>query len=143
MTSLGTVQFLTIHCTATPMGRNDSAQAIEAMDIKRFGQKSYHLIVELDGTVHRSLEDTELGAHVGGHNHHNIGMSYVGGMDAGLLRPKDTRTDLQKRAMLAQVKAYMEKYPGIKVLGHRDWAGVAKACPSFDVRAWLKQEGVI
>jgi N-acetyl-anhydromuramyl-L-alanine amidase AmpD len=141
--SLGTVQFLTIHCAATPEGRNDSAEKIEQMDIQRFKQKSYHIIVELDGTIHRSLTDDQLGAHVGGHNHHNVGVCYVGGMDAGMLRPKDTRTEMQKRALLSVVKDYMSRYPGIVVRGHREWPGVAKACPSFDVRAWLKQEGVL
>ena len=137
------ITHLTIHCAATPEGRNDSAEAIERMDIQRFGQKSYHWVFELDGTAHQSLADNVRGAHVGKHNSGNIGFCYVGGMDAGMIRPKDTRTEMQKRAMLAKVKEYMAKYPGIKVLGHRDWPGVAKACPSFDVRAWLKQEGVL
>ena len=135
---LGRVTHLTIHCAATPEGRNDSAQAIEAMDIGRkdIGRPAYHLIVTLDGAVHRSYPDTVLGAHVGGHNTGNIGVCYVGGVDRQA-RPKDTRTPAQRVALRAIVAEYRAKYPGIVVLGHRDWPGVAKACPSFDVKTQL------
>jgi hypothetical protein len=33
------------------------------------------------------------------------------------------------------------RIPGLIVRGHRDWPGVAKACPSFDVAAWLDGQG--
>ena len=140
MTSpLGPVTHLTIHCTATPEGRDNSAAEVTRWDIERFGQPSYHFVVELDGTVVNTLPITQKGAHTGGHNTGNIGVSYVGGtssLNAGGV-PKDTRTAEQKlalRKIVAQMKA---KYPGLIVLGHRDWPGVTKACPSFDVRTSL------
>lgn len=135
--SLGPITHLTIHCAATPEGRDVKAEAIEQWDIAKFRQKSYHLIVELDGTQHRSLEDDQLGAHVAKHNHGNIGVCYVGGVDIHG-NPKDTRTPAQKLALKDIVGHYQTLYPGIIVLGHRDWPQVAKACPSFDVRAWLR-----
>ena len=55
--------------------------------------------------------------------------------------PKDTRTAAQKEAMLGLVRMYKTRYPGIIILGHHDWPGVSKACPSFDVGAWLKELG--
>lgn len=128
---------LTIHCAATPEGRNVTAASIEQWDIQKFGQKSYHWIVLLDGTKHRSLEDNVRGAHVGGHNTGNIGVCYVGGMDAAMAHPKDTRTAAQKAALREIVAEYRAKYPGIHVRGHRDWPGVAKACPSFNVATEL------
>jgi N-acetyl-anhydromuramyl-L-alanine amidase AmpD len=135
------IRFLTIHCAATPEGRNVSAEQVEQWDVARFNQPSYHWIIELDGHTHRSLQDDVLGAHVAHQNSHNIGICFVGGCDIHMA-PKDTRTPLQRQAMLALVKSYMDRYPGIKVLGHRDWPGVHKACPSFDVGAWLKSEGL-
>lgn len=126
------IEWLTIHCAATPEGRDVSAASIEAWDRQKFGQKSYHWIVLLDGTKHRSLPDDRRGAHVGGHNTGNIGICYVGGMDEKNRVPKDTRTPAQKAALREIVAEYRAKYPGIDVLGHRDWPGVAKACPSFD-----------
>ena len=135
---LGPIRFLTIHCAATPEGRDVKPETIEQWDIAKFGQKSYHWIIQLDGTAHRSLDDQIKGAHVGKNNTGNIGVCYVGGMDAHMAAPKDTRTAAQKVAMATLVRRYQEDHPGIKVLGHRDWPGVTKACPSFDCKAWLK-----
>jgi N-acetyl-anhydromuramyl-L-alanine amidase AmpD len=135
---LGPIQFLTVHCAATPEGRDVRPETVEQWDIAKFGQKSYHWIIPLDGEPHRSLRDDQRGAHVGGHNTGNIGVCYVGGCDANM-NAKDTRTDAQKKSLLSLIRTYQERYPGIVVRGHRDWPGVTKACPSFDVTAWLKE----
>jgi len=137
MTPLGPVQFITIHCAATPEGRDVKAATISQWDIARFGQVSYHWVVELDGSKHNTLADDKLGAHVGGHNHGNIGICYVGGVSADNATPKDTRTDAQKQALRDLVAHYKGLYPNAILRGHRDWPGVAKACPSFDVSTAL------
>lgn len=134
------ILYLTIHCTATPEGRDNSAAEVKSWDIARFGQPSYHIVIELDGTAVRQLEDAQRGAHVAGHNTGNIGISYVGGtesLNAGG-KPKDTRTPAQKTTLKRLVCEYQTNYPGIVVRGHRDWPDVQKACPSFDVSAWIK-----
>lgn len=131
------ITHLTIHCAATPEGRDVSADTISQWDIAKFGQVSYHHVVTRDGADHRTLPDDRKGAHVGGHNTGNIGVCYVGGMDAANAHPKDTRTDAQKATLRKIVADYKAKYPGIKVLGHRDWPDVKKACPSFDVATQL------
>lgn len=141
MTALGPIRWLTIHCAATPEGRDVKAETVEQWDIARFGIKSYHWIIELDGKQHRSLEDDVKGAHVGGHNSGNIGICYVGGVDAAG-NPKDTRTPAQNAALRDLVGHYKTLYPNIIVLGHRDWPDVHKACPSFPVRTWLVGEGL-
>jgi N-acetylmuramoyl-L-alanine amidase len=135
------IEWLTIHCAATPEGRNVSAAQIEQWDRARFNQPSYHWVIELDGYCHRSLHDEVRGAHVGGHNTGNIGICYVGGCDAKM-HAKDTRTQAQKEAMLNLCKNYRLKYPGIRILGHRDWPNVKKDCPSFSVEEWLIEEGL-
>ena len=132
------IRYLTIHCAATPEGRDVKAATIDDWDRAKFGQVSYHGVIELDGTYVVGLPDTKKGAHVGGKNTGNIGICYVGGMDKQMKKPKDTRTDAQKATMRRIVIQYRAKYPGIVVRGHRDWPGVAKACPSFDVAEWLK-----
>jgi N-acetylmuramoyl-L-alanine amidase len=133
------IKFLTIHCAATPEGRHHSAAEISAWDVAKFGQVSYHFVIELGGKYVRTLPDSKIGAHVGGKNTGNIGICYVGGVDkAG--QPKDTRTEAQKKAMLTLVRTYKARYPGIVIRGHRDWPGVKKACPSFSVHDWLEGE---
>jgi N-acetyl-anhydromuramyl-L-alanine amidase AmpD len=135
------IKYLTIHCAATPEGRDVRADTISAWDIAKFGQVSYHHVIELDGDAVRTLADDRKGAHVGGANTGNIGICYVGGVDAAG-NPKDTRTLAQNATLRRLVAEYRKLWPGIAVRGHRDWPGVKKACPSFDVAAWLKAEGL-
>lgn len=133
------IKYLTVHCTATPEGRANTAAEVTSWDIARFHQPSYHWVIELDGHAVRTLNDDQLGAHTGGHNTGNIGISYVGGtesLNAGGA-PKDTRTPAQKATLKRLIEQYQTEYPGIVVRGHRDWLGVHKACPSFDVSAWM------
>jgi N-acetyl-anhydromuramyl-L-alanine amidase AmpD len=151
--ALGPVRFLTIHCAATPEGRHVSHQQITEWDKAKFGQTSYHWVVEIDGSMHRTLRDDQKGAHVGGANTGNIGICYVGGVEKNGKTPKDTRTDLQKKTLLTLVRTYKERYPGIIIRGHRDWSPDLdrdgkiephewiKNCPCFDVTDWLKETG--
>lgn len=132
------IKYLTIHCAATPEGRNNTAAEVTSWDIARFGQPSYHHVVELSGNEVQTLQDDQLGAHVAGHNTGNIGICYVGGEDVAE-NPKDTRTSAQKVTLKRLVEEYQIKYPGIVVKGHRDWPNVHKACPSFDVSEWMKE----
>ncbi len=132
------IKFLTIHCAATPEGRDVSHAAITAWDKEKFGQTSYHWVVELDGSRHRTLLDSQRGAHTGGANTGNVGICYIGGMSKDMGAPKDTRTAAQKESLRTLIRTYQDRYPGIVVRGHRDWPGVKKACPSFDVGAWVK-----
>ena len=135
---------VTIHCTATPEGRDNTAAEIVAIGKARFGQASYHHIFELDGDDVQALKYDQRGAHVANGNTGNIGLSYVGGtetLNAGG-KPKDTRTLSQKKSMEKRLRKIIEVYPNIKIKGHRDWPGVNKACPSFDVKSWLKEIGL-
>lgn len=131
------IKFLTIHCAATPEGRDVKAATIDQWDIAKFGQVSYHWVVELDGSAVRGLRDDQRGAHVGKNNTGNIGICYVGGCDKNM-NPKDTRTFEQKTQLRTLIRTYQARYPGIVVRGHNEWPGVTKACPSFDVSKWLE-----
>lgn len=137
MQPLGPIKYLTIHCAATPEGRDVGAAEISKWDIAKFGQVSYHYVITLDGHIHATLPDTMKGAHVGGRNTGNVGVCYVGGVDK-VGKPKDTRTAEQRAALRELVQRYQHDHPGIIVRGHRDWPNVAKACPSFDAGAWIK-----
>ena len=137
---IGPIKFLTIHCAATPEGRLVTAAQISEWGRAKFGQTSYHWVVELNGTMHRTLLDTQKGAHVGRANTGNIGICYIGGVDRSM-KPKDTRNEAQNKTLLTLVRTYKERYPGITIRGHRDWPGTNKACPSFSVSSWLKEVG--
>jgi N-acetylmuramoyl-L-alanine amidase len=70
---------------------------------------------------------------VKGHNANSLHVSYIGGVDANG-KPTDNRTPEQKATLRLVLKAWREKYPTAKIQGHRDFPGVAKACPSFQAR---------
>ena len=132
--------FITIHCTATPEGRPNTVEEVTAWDIARFGQPSYHYVIELDGSVHQSLRHNQKGAHTAGRNTKNIGISYVGGtttMNSGA-KPKDTRTPEQKKALRELVSKLRALRPKALVFGHNEWPNVNKACPSFSVAKEIK-----
>lgn len=143
------IKFITIHCAATPEGRDVKTPSITAWDKAKFGQTSYHWVVELDGTKVRTLPDTTKGAHVGKHNTGNIGICYIGGVAQDGKTVKDTRTAAQKKSLRELVVEYKTKYPGVKIMGHRDWSPDKngdgkitpnewlKGCPSFDVATEL------
>lgn len=135
------IQFVTLHCAATPEGRAFKAADVTRWDIERFGQPSYHWVIELDGTVTQTLRENQRGAHVGGHNTGNLGICYVGGVDAEQ-HPKDTRTAAQKQAMKVLLREIIARHPAVKIRGHRDWLGVHKDCPSFCAKDWLNSVGL-
>lgn len=121
------------HCTATPEGREVSVATIRKWHTDQ-GWKDigYHYVVHLDGTIEAGRPESQVGSHVAGHNTGSLGVVYVGGTDKSG-KPKDTRTEAQKAALIDLNKALIRKYPAIKkIAGHNDYTN-AKACPSFKV----------
>lgn len=121
-----------IHCTATPEGRHHTAAEVRQWHIKGNGWRDigYHYLIQLDGTRETGRPIETAGAHVRGHNADSIGVVYVGGCDAAM-KPKDTRTDAQKAALLCLLRELRGKYPNATVHGHNEF-DKGKACPSFD-----------
>lgn len=78
---------------------------------------------------------------VAGHNANSIHISYIGGID-GKGNAIDNRTPSQIQAQIELLKKYKVMFPGAVILGHRDFVGVSKKCPSFDVKEWLKCVGL-
>lgn len=121
-----------VHCSATREGMDFTAADIRRWHRDRgFTDIGYHYVVRLDGTVERGRDERTAGAHAFGHNSNSIGICYVGGLDAAG-KPHDTRTDRQKTALANLLRALRKRYPGARIIGHRDVA--AKACPCFDAK---------
>ena len=132
------IKYIVVHCTAT-----QPEAKIE--DIKRYWKENlgwrnpgYHYILERDGTVTQLLPEEEIANGVKGFNESSVHMSYIGGVDRKN-NPCDNRSQAQVHAIFDLIVELTERYPGAVVQGHRDFPGVAKACPSFDVKTWLKE----
>lgn len=162
------LQYLVLHCTATPEGREVTAADIRRMHLspvsmggRGWKQVGYTDIIHLDGTVERLVDNNE-DANVDpweitngakGYNSVSRHVVYAGGLDR-FKKPKDTRTPAQLKAMEAYVKDFHKRFPGVRIIGHRDLSpdrngnGIIesfewmKACPSFDVQKWLKSIGI-
>lgn len=127
-----------IHCSATREGRDFRAYDIHGWHLSRgYKMIGYHFVVDLDGTVECGRAIAQVGAHCYGHNKKSIGICYVGGLDAEG-KPKDTRTDAQKRALLRLILQLVGEYPIKKISGHREY-NMAKSCPCFDVAEDYKE----
>lgn len=125
-----TINEIIVHCTATPEGRETTVADIDRWHKKR-GWKGigYHYVVYLDGTIHGGRPEAQTGAHCLNHNRNSIGVVYVGGCTKDM-KPKDTRTEAQKKALRSLLKMLRKKYPNAKIHSHSEFAN--KACPSFD-----------
>lgn len=144
------LKYLVIHCTATPRGRRVSAEDIRRWHIVERGwnEVGYTDLFHLDGTVERLVqnnEDAEVdpweitnGAR--GYNSISRHIVYVGGLSRDGSRAEDTRTVWQKEALRKYVLAFHRRHPDVRIIGHNDIS--AKACPSFDVSAWLRTIGI-
>ena len=136
-----TINKIIVHCTATPEGREVSLSEIRGWHRQRgFADVGYHFVVGLDGQVHTGRPVEAVGAHCEGRNQTSIGVCYVGGVANDGKTPKDTRTAAQKTALEKLVRELKERFPGCTVHGHCEFSN--KACPSFNVAAWLKQIGL-
>ena len=121
-----------IHCSATPEGRDVKTSTIKQWHTaKGWSDIGYHYVIELDGSVNMGRNIDRIGAHTRGENTGSIGICYVGGMDANMKNPKDTRTEKQKEGLKCLIKDLRSTYGDLTIHGHNEFA--SKACPSFDV----------
>jgi N-acetyl-anhydromuramyl-L-alanine amidase AmpD len=131
--------FIVIHCSATRPSQDIGRDEIDAWHRARgWTGIGYHCVIRRDGSAEMGRAWDTVGAHVEGHNADSVGLCLVGGLDAHG-QPAPDYTDRQWDALWALVQAMRLTYPEAEVRGHRDFPGVTKACPSFDVRAWLAE----
>lgn len=143
------IQYLIIHCTDTPAGREITAADIRYWHTspppkgRGWKQVGYTDMIHLDGRVERLVANNEDGIvdpweitnGVAGINYLAQHIVYVGGGSG-----KDTRTPAQHEALKKYVLDFVKRFPGTKVKGHNEFA--KKACPCFDVQTWLKSIGL-
>lgn len=143
---------LVIHCTATREGREVTGAEIRHWHCdpvskggRGWKQVGYSDLIHLNGGVENLVkydEDAwvdpwEVTNGAAGYNGTSRHVVYVGGLASDGKNAKDTRTAAQKEALKKYVKAFVRQHPGAEVVGHNELA--AKACPSFDVKKWMKE----
>ncbi len=132
------INLIVIHCSATRENQSFTVEALESCHKARgFRSIGYHYYITRDGVVYPCRPESEVGAHARRYNAHSIGICYEGGLDK-YGNPADTRTEAQKESLEALLRSLCIDYPEAEIVGHRDLPWVQKACPCFDVKAWLE-----
>jgi N-acetylmuramoyl-L-alanine amidase len=133
---------LVIHCSATR-----AVMDVGAADIRRWHRAQgwsdigYHYVIRRSGKLETGRPLETIGTHVKGHNTDSVGICLVGGLNNQTFKPENNYTPQQWDTLRKLLTGLLKKYPKAKVLGHRDFAGVAKACPCFNAKTWAKQNG--
>lgn len=129
------INLIVVHCTATEEGKDYTVDWIRKIHKnKGYGDIGYHYVIYRDGSLHLGRDVNLVGAHARNHNTNSVGVVYVGGCPKGdVHHNKDTRTDAQKKTLLALLKKLKTLYPYAQIVGHKNVN--ATGCPSFDAKA--------
>jgi N-acetyl-anhydromuramyl-L-alanine amidase AmpD len=146
-----TTDLIVVHCSATgPAADIGVAQITQWHKQRGFDTVGYHYVIRRNGTLETGRRESEIGAHVRGHNANSIGVCLAGGVDAKG-KPENNFTPAQFSALETLLRELKGRYPQARILGHRDLSPdkngdgkispdeFIKACPSFDVAQWLDQ----
>lgn len=136
---------LFVHCSATKPSMDIGAREIRdwhtAKPPRGNGWKDigYHYIIRRNGFIEDGRPVEQVGAHVAGHNAHSIGICLVGGIDNSG-KPEANFTQEQWKMLERLLRMLKAQYPRATIHGHNEFA--SKACPSFDVQAWLADKNL-
>lgn len=127
------VNFIAVHCTAG----NQKATVNDLLsEFKRKGWKNpgYHYVVTAEGVIHQLLTTDKVSNGVKGYNSQLVNIAYTGGIDLCTGKAVDNRTTAQKKSLRSLLRVLRTQFPEAVIQGHRDFPGVAKACPSFNAK---------
>ena len=136
----GDVKYLVVHCSATPAAQDLHVADIDRMHrLRGFLSCGYHFVITRDGAVEAGRALTQRGAHVEDYNWCSIGICLIGGVDASkLMKPEANFTAIQYSVLRDKLIDLQHHFPQAAIQGHRDFPHVAKACPCFNVKDWMK-----
>ena len=140
-----------IHCTAG--WQNEPTKDVLA-HFRSLGWKNngYHFLISADGNIEQITHLDTVANGVSGFNSNSIHISYKGGVEKkdGKITAVDNRTDAQKQALTAIIKALKALHPQAVIKGHRDFSPdknkngkidtweYIKMCPCFDAMVEYK-----
>ncbi|MCK3850628.1 hypothetical protein E4O98_07895 [Pseudomonas sp. W2Jun17] len=138
---------IVVHCSATGPKSDIGKREITQWHLKRgFVTIGYHYVIRRDGSIEVGRRETEIGAHVAGHNSNSVGVCMVGGVDTQG-KPSDNFTVPQYETLKVLLGQLTTRYSSAKIVGHRDlspdhdeglpgWS--SRHCPGFDLSKWLQ-----
>lgn len=131
------IKYIVVHCTATAATATTEQIKKYWREVRKWDKPGYHYLVKRNGEISKLLDESKISYGAHGHNHESVHIAYIGGIDKKG-NPVDNRSARQIHSMFDFLVELSERYPKAQILGHRDFPGVTKACPCFDVREWIK-----
>ena len=130
-------RYIVVHCAATKPTQDVGVAEIRDWHVtqRKWADIGYHYVIRRNGNIETGRPHPDIGAHVEGHNRESVGLCLVGGVSA-TNEPEANYTQAQWASLKALVHAMTVEYSDAQVVGHRDFPGVTKACPCFDVARW-------
>jgi N-acetylmuramoyl-L-alanine amidase len=149
------IDLIVVHCSATTPTMDWRAADIDRAHRQRgWSRIGYHYVIPRDGTLEPGRAESDVGAHVQGHNRTSLGVCLIGGVAKDGRTLEANYTELQWSALRRLLLELRARYPHAVICGHRDLSpdkdgdGVierhewVKGCPSFDVGTWLVLNGL-
>jgi len=138
------VKKLVIHCSATRANQYITEEMVRSWhEAKGWIDIGYHVFIRRDGIIEYGRPLDVLGAHVKGHNDNSLGICLAGGLNNDTGEPEDNFTPEQWSSLKKVLKAFLILFEDVdEILGHRDFPGVNKDCPCFDVKTKIKELGI-
>lgn len=123
-----------VHCSATR-----PEQTIGASEIRKWHKErgwrdiGYHYVIRRSGILESGRSESEVGAHVKGHNDDSIGICLIGGINDNGAPDANYSYD-QYVTLYRLLCELLDRYKSATLHGHYEFS--SKACPCFDVRAF-------
>jgi N-acetylmuramoyl-L-alanine amidase len=134
------IKRITLHHTSEYPGMNQltDRQTIQAIaryhrDSLNWADIGYHYLIGRDGKIYEGRPVSLQGAHTGGHNTHNLGISVIGHFVKNL--PSDRQLNTLKILLSSKLKEHDLSIS--KLYGHRDLKPTE--CPGERLYLWLQQ----
>lgn len=152
---MGKLNYLIIHCSDTPEGREVSKKDIEKWHMSpkpkgngwdRLGYSDMiHLNGELENLTPYNEDDyissNEMTWGAAGINNQSRHICVVGGRTKDNSKPKNTLNQKQAKTLANYCKDFVAKHPEDKIGGHYHFSDY-KSCPNFDVEFFLRVIGI-
>ncbi len=129
-----------IHCTATSPKMDIGVKEVRQWHLAQgWRDIGYHFLIRRNGVIEEGRPLEQVGSHCKGQNKNSIGVCYVGGIDEKG-KAQDNRTREQQIALRELLYELGKTFPFATIHGHNEFS--SKACPSFNVQEWLKEEWI-
>ena len=135
-----------VHYSATYPDQDYTWKKLVADHIERgFRTGGYHWYIRRDGTLIEGRAESEMGAHVGGHNSGTLGICFEGGLEratgpnVGVWNP----TPEQEETLITLINNILQRHPTItRVVGHIDLDNTqCPGVPKGAVEKWWAEKG--